>query len=120
MKTRGYAAQSTEKPLAPFKFERRAPGDRDVHIEIDFCGICHSDIYFARNEWGMTTFPCVPIDEFMGRTVKTEKDARKYKEGQRAGVGCFVNSCHTLQVAKARQVNIDGSCSRISHEKRGL
>ena len=71
MKTRGYAAQSAHTPLAPFEFERRAPGDRDVHITIDFCGICHSDIHFARNEWGMTRFPCVPGHEIIGRVVKT-------------------------------------------------
>jgi alcohol dehydrogenase (NADP+) len=95
MKTKGYAAQSADTPLAPFEFERRTPGDRDVHIEIDFCGICHSDIHFARNEWGMTQFPCVPGHEIIGRVVKTGKDARKFKEGQRVGVGCFVNSCRT-------------------------
>jgi alcohol dehydrogenase (NADP+) len=71
MKTKGYAAQSADTPLAPFEFERRTPGDRDVHIEIDFCGICHSDIHFTRNEWGMTPFPCVPGHEIIGRVVKT-------------------------------------------------
>jgi uncharacterized zinc-type alcohol dehydrogenase-like protein len=95
MKTKGYAAQSTSTPLAPFEFERRDPGDRDVHIEIDFCGICHSDIHFTRNEWGMTTFPCVPGHEIIGRVVKTGKDATRFSAGQRVGVGCFVNSCRT-------------------------
>lgn len=84
-----------KSPSPRLSFERRAPGDRDVHIEIDFCGICHSDIHFARNEWGMTTFPCVPGHEIIGRVVKTGKDTTKYKEGQRVGVGCFVNSCRT-------------------------
>ena len=95
MKTKGYAAQSATTSLAPFEFERRAPGDRDVHIEIDFCGICHSDIHFTRNEWGMTTFPCVPGHEIIGRVVKTGKDATRFSEGQRVGVGCLVNSCRT-------------------------
>ena len=95
MKTRGYAAAAADAPLAPFQFERRAVGKRDVHIQIDFCGICHSDIHTARNEWGTTPFPCVPGHEIIGRVVKTGKDASRFKEGQRVGVGCFVNSCGT-------------------------
>ena len=105
MKTRGYAAQSADKPLAPFDFERRAPGNRDVHIEIDFCGICHSDIHFTRNEWGMTQFPCVPGHEIIGRVVKTGKDAKRFKEEQRVGVGCFVNSCRICGSCKAGHEN---------------
>ena len=95
MRTKGYAAQSAETPLAPFEFERRVPGDRDVQIEIDFCGICHSDIHFARNEWGGTLYPAVPGHEIIGRVVKTGKDATRFKQGERVGVGCFVNSCGT-------------------------
>lgn len=95
MKTKGYAAQSADQPVAPFEFERRAVGDRDVHVEIDFCGICHSDIHFARNEWGMTPYPCVPGHEIIGRVVKTGKSVRRFKVGERVGVGCFVNSCRT-------------------------
>jgi uncharacterized zinc-type alcohol dehydrogenase-like protein len=105
MKTKGYAAQSADKQLAPFEFERRAPGDRDVQIEIDFCGICHSDIHFTRNEWGMTTFPCVPGHEIIGRVVKTGKDATRFKEGQRVGVGCFVNSCRVCGSCKGGHEN---------------
>ncbi len=81
--------------MTPFEFERRAPGDRDVQIEIDFCGICHSDIHFARNEWGMTQFPCVPGHEIIGRVVTTGKDATRFMPGQRVGVGCFIQSCGT-------------------------
>jgi len=93
MQTRGYAAQAANTPLVPFQFERRTPGDRDVQIGIDFCGICHSDIHFARNEWGMTTYPFVPGHEIVGRVVKTGKDVKNVKAGQRVAVGCFVNSC---------------------------
>ncbi len=93
MRARGYATQSADTPVVPFEFERRAPGDRDVQIEIDFCGICHSDIHFARNEWGMTVFPCVPGHEIIGRVVKLGKDVRGLSTGQRVGVGCFVQSC---------------------------
>ena len=105
MKTRGYATHSAVTPLGPFEFERRAPGDRDVHIQIDFCGICHSDIHFSRNDWKMTTYPCVPGHEIVGRVMKTGKAARKFKEGQRVGVGCLVNSCRTCDSCKSGREN---------------
>ena len=105
MHTRGYAATSATTPLAPFAFERRTPGDRDVHITIDFCGVCHSDIHFTRNEWGVTTYPCVPGHEIIGRVVKVGKDVKKFKEGQRVGVGCFVNSCGKCASCKSGHEN---------------
>jgi uncharacterized zinc-type alcohol dehydrogenase-like protein len=105
METQGYAAPAADKPLAPFEFERRTPGDRDVHIAIDFCGICHSDIHFSRSEWGPTVYPCVPGHEIIGRVVKTGKDAGRFKEGQRVGVGCFVNSCRTCESCKKGHEN---------------
>ena len=79
--TRGYAATSADAPLAPFNFDRRVPGPRDVHIEIDFCGICHSDIHSAKNEWGMTTYPFVPGHEIIGRVVKAGKDVTRFAKG---------------------------------------
>lgn len=93
MKTKGYAAQSADQPLAPFEFERRNPGDRDVTIAIEFCGICHSDIHFSRNEWNFTTYPCVPGHEIIGRVTKAGKGVSKFKEGDRVGVGCLVGAC---------------------------
>ena len=105
MQTRGYAATSATAPLAPFTFERRTPGDRDVQITIDFCGVCHSDIHFTRNEWGVTTYPCVPGHEIIGRVVKVGKDVKKFKEGQRVGVGCFVNSCGKCANCKSGHEN---------------
>ena len=105
MLTKGYAALSAEAPLAPFQFERRAPGRRDVQIAIEFCGICHSDIHFARNEWGMTTFPCLPGHEIIGRVVKVGDDVKKVKVGQRVAVGCFVNSCGTCASCKEGHEN---------------
>jgi uncharacterized zinc-type alcohol dehydrogenase-like protein len=95
MQTRGYAAQSSSSPLAPFEFERRTPGDRDVQIAIEFCGICHSDIHFARNEWRMAMYPVVPGHEIIGKVVTVGNAVTKFKPGQRVGVGCFVNSCRT-------------------------
>ena len=105
MQTKGYAATSADSPLAPFAFERRTPGDRDVHVTIDFCGICHSDIHSARNEWQGTEYPFVPGHEIIGRVVKAGKDVKRLREGQRVGVGCFVNSCRTCPECKAGHEN---------------
>ena len=105
MHTKGYAATSADSPLAPFAFERRTPGDRDVHVTIDFCGICHSDIHSARNEWQGTEYPFVPGHEIIGRVVKAGKDVKRLREGQRVGVGCFVNSCRTCPECKAGHEN---------------
>ncbi len=93
MQTRAYAAAAPDQPLVPFTIARRAIGDRDVHVAIDFCGICHSDIHFARNDWGFTTYPCVPGHEIIGRVVATGPSVTRFTPGQRVGVGCFVNSC---------------------------
>jgi uncharacterized zinc-type alcohol dehydrogenase-like protein len=90
----GYAAQSATTPLGPFHFERRDPGPKDVQIEILYCGVCHSDLHLARNEWGFTTYPIVPGHEIIGRVTKVGKDVKKLKAGDMAGVGCMVDSCH--------------------------
>lgn len=95
MQVRGYAAASADAPLAPWEFERRDTGERDVRIQIDHCGICHSDIHFARNEWGMTAYPCVPGHEIVGRVVEVGSGVSRYREGDRVGVGCLVDSCRT-------------------------
>ena len=105
MLTKGYAATSADAPLAPFAFERRTPGDRDVHLTIDYCGICHSDIHSARNEWQGTEYPFVPGHEIVGRVVKVGKAVTKLRVGQRVGVGCFVNSCRTCAECKAGHEN---------------
>jgi uncharacterized zinc-type alcohol dehydrogenase-like protein len=105
MQTRGYAATAANTPLAPFAFERRTPGDRDVHVTIDFCGICHSDIHFTKNEWGMTTYPAVPGHEIIGRVVTVGKGVKNFKAGQRVGVGCFVNSCRNCASCKGGHEN---------------
>jgi uncharacterized zinc-type alcohol dehydrogenase-like protein len=89
----GYAAQEATTPLAPFTFERRDPGPRDVQIEIQYCGVCHSDLHTARNEWQNTLYPCVPGHEIVGRVTKVGGEVRKFKEGDLAGVGCMVDSC---------------------------
>src|SRR5438270_10909416 len=81
--TKGYATHGADQPLKPFSFERRDPTPRDVQIEILFCGICHSDLHIARNEFGGTTYPCVPGHEIVGRVVKVGREAKKFKEGDR-------------------------------------
>ncbi len=92
---RGYAATDASKPLTPFTFERREPRDDDVVIEIKYCGVCHSDIHQARNEWGNSVFPMVPGHEIVGIVTAVGSKVTKFKVGDRAGVGCFVDSCTT-------------------------
>ncbi len=90
---KGYAAQSATTPLAPFTFSRREPKEHDVHLEILYCGVCHSDIHQARNEWGSSTFPMVPGHEIVGRVVRVGAQVKNFKPGDLAGVGCMVDSC---------------------------
>jgi uncharacterized zinc-type alcohol dehydrogenase-like protein len=93
--TNAYAAHSASSPLAPFSFERREPKPTDVQIDIAFCGVCHSDLHTVRDEWGGTTFPCVPGHEIVGRVTKVGSDVKKFREGDLAAVGCMVDADHT-------------------------
>ena len=93
LKHAAYAAQSATAPLAPFSFDRRDPGPKDVQIEILYCGVCHSDLHTARNEWDNTIYPVVPGHEIVGRVTKVGAEVRKFKPGDTAGVGCLVYSC---------------------------
>ncbi|MFV0624414.1 NAD(P)-dependent alcohol dehydrogenase [Sphingomonas sp. ac-8] len=88
-----FAALSPDTPLAPFSFERRDPGPRDVAIDILFCGVCHSDLHTARGEWEGTLYPCVPGHEIVGRVTAVGGDVTKFQVGDIAGVGCMVDSC---------------------------
>jgi uncharacterized zinc-type alcohol dehydrogenase-like protein len=91
--TRAYAAQSSTSPLAPFQIERRALRPRDVQVEILYCGVCHSDVHMARNEWGQTIYPVVPGHEIVGRVTAVGDDATKFRVGDMIGVGVMVDSC---------------------------
>src|SRR5271167_938453 len=89
----GFAAQGASEPLGPHSFNRRDVGSRDVRIEILFCGVCHSDLHFARNEWRFTTYPCIPGHEIIGRVAELGAGVAKFKVGDQVGVGCMVDSC---------------------------
>ncbi|HEX8423689.1 MAG TPA: NAD(P)-dependent alcohol dehydrogenase [Pyrinomonadaceae bacterium] len=100
LKTRGYAATSATSELAPFDFERRELGAQDVLIDILYCGVCHSDIHQARNEWGNSIFPMVPGHEIVGRVTQAGSGVTRFKVGDLAGVGCFVDSCRACGSCK--------------------
>ncbi|WP_445679781.1 NAD(P)-dependent alcohol dehydrogenase [Radicibacter daui] len=93
MKTIGYAAESPTAPLAPFSFERRDLRANDVAMEILYCGVCHSDLHTARNDWGWTVYPAVPGHEIVGRVTEIGSGVTKYKVGDHVAVGCMVDSC---------------------------
>src|SRR5471030_3151865 len=103
IKTKAYAAQSASTPLSPYQFERRDPKPDDVVIEIAYCGICHSDIHTARSEWGPAAYPCVPGHEIVGKVTAVGKKVKKFKVGDLAGVGCFVDSCGKCKNCKANE-----------------
>src|SRR5438067_397061 len=100
LKTRGYAASGPGAGLEPFTFERREPGPHDVLIEIQYCGVCHSDIHQARDEWGGSVFPMVPGHEIAGRVARVGREVTRFNEGDIAGAGCFVDSCRVCRNCK--------------------
>jgi uncharacterized zinc-type alcohol dehydrogenase-like protein len=95
MKTPAYAAHSVTSALEPFDLERRSPGALDVAIDIQFCGVCHSDIHQVRGEWNNSQFPMVPGHEIIGRAVRVGDQVTTVKVGDLVGVGCMVDSCRT-------------------------
>ena len=98
--TLSYAASSAKAPLAPYRFERRDPRDKDVVIEILYCGVCHSDLHTVRDEWGKGEYPIVPGHEIIGRVTAVGKGVSKFKVGDMAGVGCMVDSCRECASCK--------------------
>lgn len=99
-KIKSYAAQSATSPLADWRIERRAPKPHDVQIEILYCGVCHSDLHTARNEWGNTQYPVVPGHEIVGRVSAVGGKVTKFKVGDLAGIGCLVDSCRECDNCK--------------------
>lgn len=98
--TRGYATHGPKSKLEPFNFERRQPGPNDILLQIDYCGICHTDIHQARGEWGNSTYPMVPGHEITGRVARAGARVTRFREGDLVGVGCFVDSCRTCSSCK--------------------
>src|SRR5437899_11513061 len=101
LKTPAYAAPSATRPLAPFTIERREPGPRDVMIDILYCGVCHSDIHQARDQWGGSVFPMVPGREIVGRVREVGREVTRFSPGDLAGVGCFVDSCRECEQCRS-------------------
>jgi len=100
LNTPAYAAMTAKAPLVPHSIERREPGPHEVLIDILYCGICHSDIHQARDEWGGSIFPMVPGHEIVGTVVKTGAQVTKWQTGATVGVGCFVDSCHECEACR--------------------
>lgn len=92
---KAYAAQNATSPLAPFAIERRTPEPQDVGIEILYCGVCHSDLHQARNDWKNSLYPMVPGHEIVGKVTKVGSGVTKFAVGDLAAVGCMVDSCRT-------------------------
>jgi uncharacterized zinc-type alcohol dehydrogenase-like protein len=119
--TKGYAAKSATTPLEPWNFERREVGPRDVHIKILYCGVCHSDIHFARSEWFPTNYPLVPGHEIVGKVLEVGNDVTKYAVGDTVGVGCLVDSCHSCPSCEAGQEQFcaEGMIGTYGSQERG-
>ncbi|MET0556911.1 MAG: NAD(P)-dependent alcohol dehydrogenase [Vicinamibacteria bacterium] len=90
---RAYSAASATAALGPTSIPRRAVGPRDVQIAVQYCGVCHSDLHQARNEWKSTVYPCVPGHEIVGRVSAVGSQVTRFTVGQTAAVGCMVGSC---------------------------
>jgi len=110
-KAKAYAAASATSPLAGTTIPRRDPGDRDVQIEILFCGICHSDIHAVRHEWSEfpSVYPLVPGHEIVGRVTKVGSAVTKYKPGDLAAIGCLVDADRTCPRCQA---GLENFCPR--------
>jgi len=107
--TKSYAAQSASQPLTAFQAKRRDVLDTDVQINLQYCGVCHSDIHQARNEWHNTTYPCVPGHEMIGTVSKIGKKVKRFKVGDIAGVGCLADSCGKCPSCKE---NLEQHCEK--------
>ncbi|CAN5369920.1 NAD(P)-dependent alcohol dehydrogenase [soil metagenome] len=103
IQTKGYATHDKNAKFVPFDFERRDLGANDILIEVQFSGICHSDIHQAKEEWGPSIYPMVPGHEIVGTVSRVGDAVTKFKTGDIAGVGCFVDSCRTCSACKADQ-----------------
>lgn len=99
--SRGYAASAARAELAPFAFQRRDPGPDDVVLDLLYCGICHSDIHYVHNDWGISRYPLVPGHEIVGRVTQVGSRVTKFSCGDLAAIGCLVDSCRTCNSCQA-------------------
>lgn len=99
--TRAFAATAADQPLTPYSFDRRDPGPDDVAIAIKYCGVCHSDLHVVHNDLGGTRYPIVPGHEIAGVVTAVGANVTRFKEGDRVGVGCMVDSCRTCASCQA-------------------
>lgn len=97
---RAYGTESPEADLKEISIDRRGVKAKDVEIDILYCGVCHSDLHFAKNDWGMTEYPVVPGHEIVGRVTKVGNDVNAFTEGDLVAVGCLVDSCRTCNNCK--------------------
>ncbi len=121
--SKGYAAQDETADLGPWSFERRDPGPNDVLLEIQYCGVCHSDLHQIKNDWFPGLFPMVPGHEIVGRVLSTGEDVKNFKAGDLGGVGCMVDSCRSCENCKEglEQYCFNGSTSTYNAKgKDGL
>jgi uncharacterized zinc-type alcohol dehydrogenase-like protein len=107
MNVLGYATHSPTDALAPYHFERRDPRVDDVVVEILYCGVCHSDLHMARDDWGWSFYPLVPGHEIIGRVISVGNDVSRFKSGDHVGIGCMVDSC---QHCKACEQGLEQYC----------
>ena len=96
-----YGASEATAPLAPLHITRRQPRETDVEIDIQYCGVCHSDLHTARNEWHGALYPCVPGHEIVGTVVRIGSTVTRFKSGDSVAVGCMVDSCRTCAHCRA-------------------
>jgi len=119
---KAYAAQSETSPLAEIKIERRQVMPRDVEIEILYCGVCHSDLHTARNDWGGSVYPVVPGHEIVGRVTRVGSEVRKFVSGDFVAVGCLVDSCRECESCRhdEEQYCLNGSTGTYNSPDKQL
>ena len=117
---KSYATSAPSSPLGPYEFNRRAVGDNDVQIDILYCGVCHSDLHQARDEWGGSQYPMVPGHEIVGKVVSVGSHVSKFKVGDIAGVGVMVDSCKTCKSCQAdlEQYCLEGFVGTYNNKER--
>ena len=118
--TKGYAVQDAKTDLAPWNFERRELGPHDVQFDIQFCGVCHSDLHQIKDDWGGAIYPMVPGHEIVGKVVKVGSHVKKFKVGDLAGTGCLVDSCRTCTSALEHYLDAElcGYWLEINHRRK--